>query len=137
MAMADEWSEYNGSWTDNPVDSGRDAGRGTDAGSDRAGDPGSGRGQSNVRVIRPPSRGMTVQELYDYQRWFTQYAADRIAGVGAREYDRGGEQKFESMGISQLVDGLREELADIVNYATMLDIQLDRWFKQFVRTEQA
>jgi hypothetical protein len=65
--------------------------------------------------------------LHSYQRAFTQWAAERLLGVGADQYDDGDHQKFEAMTIDELVGGLREELADIVNYATMIDIQLQRW----------
>ena len=120
----DEWADEYGSWRLNP---GRGAGRGEDAEWDGVERRQRGPRESNVRVVRAPSYGMTSYQLFEHQRRFTQWAADRLLGVGAQQYDRGGEQKFERMTVDELVDGLREELADIVNYATMIDIQLQRW----------
>lgn len=79
---------------------------------------------------------MTSQALYTYQREFTRYAARRLLGVGADQYDEGDGQKFERMSVGELVDGLREELADIINYATMIDIQLQRWAIQHTEMER-
>lgn len=75
---------------------------------------------------RVPEYGLSSGTLYYYQREFTKYAADRLLGVGHEQYDRADHQKFEDMSPRQLAEGLREELADIVNYATMLDIRLGR-----------
>lgn len=84
-----------------------------------------------ARAPRVPGYGLTAQELHDYQRTFTEYAAARLLTVGADQYDEGESQKFEDMDLIKLATGLREELADVVNYAVMLDIRLtriaDRW----------
>lgn len=69
---------------------------------------------------------MTSSELYGYQRMFTQWAAERLLSVGADQYSLPGRQKFEDMPTIDLITGLREELADIINYAVMLDIRLAR-----------
>jgi hypothetical protein len=69
---------------------------------------------------------MTTGQLYRYQRLFTGYAASRLIGVGKDQYDQGESQKFEDMTVGDLITGLREELADVVNYAVMLDIRLGR-----------
>lgn len=119
----DEWANENGWGTDTARGAGDSTATEWDGSERRKRGP----RESNVRVIRPPAHGMTAEELFRYQRTFTQYAADRLTGVGAQQYDRGGEQKFERMSVDELVDGLREELADIVNYAVMIDIQLTRW----------
>ena len=81
---------------------------------------------SHSLPVAPPF-GMTSNDLYEYQLDFTQEAANRLLGVGKEQYDRGSKQKFEDMPIDDLVDGLREELMDIVNYATMIDIRFQRW----------
>ena len=73
-----------------------------------------------------PGYGLTSTQLHGYQRMFTRWAADRILGVGREQYDYGTIQKFERKDPEQLVEDLREELADIVNYAAMIDIQLQR-----------
>lgn len=70
---------------------------------------------------------MSVNDLYEYQREFTEWAASRLMNVGADQYDMGEKgQKFEQMPVEDLITALAEELADIVNYATMLDIMLSR-----------
>jgi predicted DNA-binding ribbon-helix-helix protein len=51
----------------------------------------------------------------------------RIIGTGNREYSRGGSQAFEDMSLHRLIDEMRDELADAVNYLTFLDVQLSRW----------
>lgn len=48
-------------------------------------------------------------------------------GTGHRDYNRGDKQAFEDMSIHRLVDELRDEIADAVNYLAFLDIQLSRW----------
>jgi hypothetical protein len=73
-----------------------------------------------------PEHGLSANALFDYQRTFTRYAANRLLTVGAAQYDEGASQKFEDMSIGVLIDGLREELADVINYATMIDIQMQR-----------
>lgn len=85
-----------------------------------------GRDDGGAGAPRVPGFGLNVDQLYDYQREFTEYAAGRLLGVGKEQYDRGSVQKFETMSVNELIDGLREELADVVNYATMLDILVAR-----------
>jgi hypothetical protein len=82
-----------------------------------------------VRPIAPPY-GMSSQDLWRYQRDFTDKAAMRLLSVGRDQYDDGDHQRFENMGVDELVTGLREELLDVVNYCTMIDIQLQRAFKE-------
>lgn len=74
-----------------------------------------------------PRYGVTTQELAEAQRRFTNYARLRIMGTGEREYGRGSKQSFEDMSYHRLIDELRDEIADAVNYLTFLDIQLSRW----------
>ena len=74
-----------------------------------------------------PGYGITTDQLAEAQRRFTNYARLRIMGTGNREYSRGSKQSFEDMSIHRLIDELRDEIADSVNYLTFLDIQLSRW----------
>lgn len=71
---------------------------------------------------------MTLQELSEAQRRFTNYA--RIRLNSASEYDGGTEQSFEGMEPHRLLLELRQEIADAVNYLTFLDIQIERWGKR-------
>lgn len=84
-----------------------------------------------VRVpITPPEHkgyGITTNELAEAQRRFTNYARLRILGTGNREYSRGSKQAFEDMHLHRLIDEMRDEIADAVNYLTFLDIHLSRW----------
>jgi hypothetical protein len=74
-----------------------------------------------------PRYGITTDKLAEAQRRFTNYARMRIVGAGNREYSRGSKQAFEDMGLHRLIDELRDELADAVNYLTFIDVQLSRW----------
>ena len=84
-----------------------------------------------VRIpIAPPEHkgyGITTDELAEAQRRFTNYARLRILGTGNREYSRGSKQAFEDMHLHRLIDEMRDEIADAVNYLTFLDIHLSRW----------
>lgn len=89
------------------------------------------RGQGSTDAGRVPAPdlipyGLTALEFHDYQQKFTKFAASRILGVGKSQYDHGSAQAFEDMTPYDLGTGLREELADVVNYAVMIDIQLTR-----------
>ena len=74
-----------------------------------------------------PGYGVTTEELAEAQRRFTNYARLRIMGTGNREYSRGSKQTFEDMSLHRLIEELRDEIADSVNYLTFMDIQLSRW----------
>lgn len=82
-------------------------------------------GQSTPPPVSPPY-GMTSEQLATYQRRFTTYARMRITGTGHREYSNGTRQTFEDMSVHRLIDESVDELADLVNYATMLSIALQR-----------
>lgn len=54
--------------------------------------------------------------------------------VGAQQYWRPGEpQLFEEMTLDGLIQLYQEELLDVVNYATMLTIRLDRMRDELAR----
>ena len=80
-----------------------------------------------IAPAQHPGYGITTEQLAEAQRRFTNYARLRILGAGNREYSRGSKQAFEDMSIHRLVDELRDEIADAVNYLTFLDVQLGRW----------
>ena len=80
-----------------------------------------------IAPAQHPRYGVTTDQLAEAQRRFTNYARLRILGTGNREYGRGSKQAFEDMGLHRLIDELRDEIADAVNYLAFLDIQLSRW----------
>ena len=86
-----------------------------------------GVGSIPIAPAQHPGYGITTDQLAEAQRRFTNYARLRIMGTGNREYSRGSKQAFEDMSIHRLIDELRDEIADSVNYLTFLDIQLSRW----------
>jgi len=92
--------------------------------------PSNGSDSSATLPIAPaqhPEYGMTTEQLAEAQRRFTTYARLRLTGTGHRDYSHGNRQAFEDMGLHRLIDELRDEIADSVNYLTFLDIQLSRW----------
>ena len=85
-------------------------------------------GQEDTRDHGPtaPSEGMSSQELADFQREFSEWSRQRILTDGLQQYDRGDRQAFEDLDFPTLITYAQEELADIVNYAAMLSIKLQR-----------
>jgi hypothetical protein len=73
-----------------------------------------------------PAYGMSAEQLARYQRRFSTYARLRLLGTGKREYGKGNRQAFEDMSLHRLIDEAVDELADLVNYATMIAIQFQR-----------
>lgn len=54
-------------------------------------------------------------------------AAARITGIGQEQYQVSpSEQRFESYSLPEMLTGLREELLDVINYAVMTDILVQR-----------
>lgn len=54
-------------------------------------------------------------------------AAARITGIGQEQYQVSpDEQRFESYSLPEMLTGLREELLDVINYAVMTDILVQR-----------
>lgn len=92
------------------------------------------RGKHNRRIRtsppQAPSRGVSVPELAEYQRGLTDYARWRIIVKGADTYtDPTGGQRFEEMDIAQLGKEAQDEIADLINYATMLNINIQRMIR--------
>ena len=79
-----------------------------------------------ARATHPPY-GISTDELAEAQRKFTTYARLRLQGVGHVQYDREGKQAFEDMDLHRLINEMRDEIADSVNYLAFMDIQLSRW----------
>lgn len=50
----------------------------------------------------------------------------RVLGVGHEQYSLGSEQKFEHLPIYELFEWTQEELDDVIVYAVMLSIRLER-----------
>jgi len=69
---------------------------------------------------------MDLNELIDRHQNITDDCLDRLSSDDARQqYDFGDRQKFESMSNAELLDGLREELLDSINYIVFLLIKVD------------
>jgi hypothetical protein len=71
-----------------------------------------------------PPYGMTTEEFADCQATFTEFARQRI--YSGEEYDKLTHQRMEELTGEQIVNELREEIADAVNYLAGLDIYLAR-----------
>ena len=67
---------------------------------------------------------MTSEELAQEVETFIRAASGRITGVGNDQYERDGEQRFESLPLSSLFSEAEEELLDVAAYATMLNLRL-------------
>ena len=69
---------------------------------------------------------MDLIELIDRHLNITDDCLDRLSSAAARDqYDFGDHQKFESMSNSDLLEGMREELLDAINYIVFLLIKVD------------
>jgi hypothetical protein len=53
-------------------------------------------------------------------------AQSRILGIGADQYERDGRQKFEDMPMDELIEYVREEALDLVNYGVMVTLRIER-----------
>jgi hypothetical protein len=53
-------------------------------------------------------------------------AQSRILGIGAEQYERDGRQKFEDMPMDELIEYVREEALDLVNYGVMVTLRIER-----------
>lgn len=82
-----------------------------------------------------PKRGMTSKDLAEYQKAFTRHARGRILGVGAEQYADQAGQRFETYSVNRLISEMQDELADVVNYAAMIAIQLERIKERYVGQE--
>jgi hypothetical protein len=69
---------------------------------------------------------MTPDQLADEVDYQIERCVKRIEGIGADQYAQEEDQKFETMDLDDLFEYANEELDDIINYAVMLRIRLDR-----------
>lgn len=72
---------------------------------------------------------MTPQELSDAVAEVVADAQARVGpdSIGARQYHVEGQpQRFESMPFADLIEYVREEALDLVNYGVMLTIRIQR-----------
>ena len=53
-------------------------------------------------------------------------AAERAETIGAEQYSDGQTQQFETMPLDELFEYADEELLDLINYAVMTRIRLNR-----------
>ena len=80
-----------------------------------------------LNSIKPPvypPYGMTTQQFAECQADFTSFARTRI--YRGEEYDKLTHQRMEELSGAEIIQELREEIADAVNYLTGLDIYLAR-----------
>lgn len=96
------------------------------SGSTYGGNRGSG---ADPGTVAWPPYGLTVRQLADGQKALAAYARWRLYGVGRDQYDQGDHQKCEDMDIARLILEARDEIADLVNYLTFIDLRLDRMGK--------
>lgn len=70
---------------------------------------------------------MTSSELAEHVMLLCEKAQERVLGVGADQYDDGiAGQRFESYTVDELLKEMQDELIDVINYAAMLSIMVER-----------
>lgn len=77
---------------------------------------------------------MTAEELAHRVRAAADASAERVGGIGARQYGRGGVQRFEVLELPDLVGEAREEAQDLIAYGVMLDVRLQALQQLVART---
>lgn len=68
--------------------------------------------------------GISTEDFASFQECFANYAGSRIRGVGKRQYFDGERQRFEVYSPDELANEMLDELADVVNYASMLAVKV-------------
>lgn len=74
-----------------------------------------------------PPFGLTVDDLVQYHRRACNYARYRLSNQGARNYNEGDHQRIEEYEPQRMLQEIRAEIADAINYLVGLDLQLGRW----------
>ena len=74
-------------------------------------------------AVQKHGKGVSSEELASFTECLASMTSSRIRGVGNEQYSRGNGQQFEGMTSEELTEGLLEELADVVGYASMLAIK--------------
>lgn len=69
---------------------------------------------------------MRSRELAEDVQRFVSLAQGRIEGTGNEQYSLDEGQLFETMTRSELIEYVREELLDTINYSVMMLIRLER-----------
>ena len=70
---------------------------------------------------------MTSKELAHEVAATILACTDRVVGIGSKQYSfDDGSQKFENLDLPELYDMASEELEDIIAYAVMLRIRIQR-----------
>lgn len=69
---------------------------------------------------------MNSHELAEQVQILADAAKDRILTVGHEQYSDGDQQKFEQLPLNELFAWLQEELQDVVSYAAMLSVRVER-----------
>lgn len=62
-----------------------------------------------------------------YHRRACNYARYRLSNQGARNYNEGDHQRIEEYEPQRMLQEIRAEIADAINYLVGLDLQLGRW----------
>ena len=69
---------------------------------------------------------MTSEQLAEEVARQVERCTSRVLGVGRAQYDDGRGQKFERITVNQLFDEMFEELDDVIVYAVMARIRLQK-----------
>ena len=69
---------------------------------------------------------MTSDELADHIEDTIRGCRGQALGPGHRQYGQGDTQQFESMDPVDILQMVREEVWDLINYAIMTDVQLQK-----------
>lgn len=69
-------------------------------------------------------RGVSTDELVNFMDLMTDRMAERVRGIGAKQYAKAGSQKFEDYPIDFLVTEMLDEIIDCLAYTNMLAIKL-------------
>lgn len=69
-------------------------------------------------------KALSTHEVAYAQAGLTRFARERLFGAGEDQYVRGGVQKFQGMSDAQLVQDIKEEIADTINYLTFIYINI-------------
>lgn len=86
-----------------------------------------------VDYASAPDFGLSSAELATEVADAITRATSRIVGVGNEQYSKDGFQKFETMPLTDLMEGTLEELDDIINYSVMLQIRFRRILKSVTK----
>ncbi len=78
----------------------------------------------HVAVAKPDGKGLLTSDLASFQEAFADYANSRMKGTGGLEYADAEGQRSLSYPPQRLALELVDELADSVNYLSMLAVKV-------------